>query len=130
MGLGYGIWQAKYIPHQTAAAATGNGTPMPVTNQADGAYVVWAVQVTGTFSGTVTFEGTVDGTNWVDIEMVSLGNSTTVSTTATAAGIWRGNVVGLTEVRVRVSTYASGAITAVGQLVPIGYIQGRTTNPA
>src|SRR5512136_1082752 len=47
---------------QSAAGATGNGTALDCA----GLEVV-ACQVTGTFVGTVTWEGTVDGTNFVSV---------------------------------------------------------------
>lgn len=66
-----------------------------------------AYQLTGTFSGTVTFEGSVDGTNYVAIAAEPIGGGSSV-TTATAAGIWRVRAGGLHSVRARVSTYTSG----------------------
>ena len=69
-----------------------------------------AVQLAGTFVGTVTFEGTVNGTNWVAIQVIPPGTSRTGVTTATAAGIWQANVVGLTGFRARCSAFTSGTI--------------------
>ncbi len=68
-----------------------------------------AFQLTGTFSGTVTFEGTIDGTNWVATQVFPVGSSTG-ATTATAAGIWRMNATGLKSCRARCSTYTSGTV--------------------
>ena len=42
-----------------------------------------AVQLTGTFGGTVTLQGTIDGTNWV-----ALDDTQGTSIAATAAGIY------------------------------------------
>ena len=109
----------KRVPMQAAAGATGNGTAIKTTDAGAGGYARLAVQITGTFTGTVTFECTIDGTNWVALEMTSIGASATVSTTATAAGIWVADVRGLVQVRARVSAYTSGAITATGCLVAI-----------
>ena len=68
------------------------------------------VQLTGTFSGTVQFEGTtsVAGT-FVAINAYP-SNSTTAATSATAVGVWQINVSGYAQVRVRCSTYSSGTI--------------------
>ena len=96
---------------QKAAAAQGNGTVMEVKGLAN-----MAMQVTGTFSGTITFEATVDNTNWVSIQVVNIADGT-VSTTATAAGIYQCGVAGLTKVRARVSAWASGTITVRGFVV-------------
>lgn len=68
-------------------------------------------QVSGTFVGTVAFEGTVDGTNWFAIQGVSVSDSTSLATTATAAGVFRFDARGLFAIRARVSAYTSGAIT-------------------
>src|SRR5215831_12279482 len=59
IGAPHNIVSAKDTTLQNAAVATGNGTIMSV-----GGLPFIAVQVTGTFVGTVTFEGTVNGT-WV-----------------------------------------------------------------
>jgi len=72
-------------------------------------------QITGTFSGTVTFEGTVDGTNWVATAVIPVGSTRTLTTTATAAGIWVQSTVGLTAVRARCSAYTSGTIVVTGK---------------
>lgn len=93
---------------QSAAGATGNGTAMDV-----GGLAMVAVQVTGTFVGTITFEGTVDGTNWVSALARSIADGATAAT-ATAAGVYQVPVSGLSQLRARVSAYTSGAITAVG----------------
>lgn len=68
------------------------------------------VQVAGTFSGTLQFELTIDGTNYVAV----LGNSVTTgaqSVTTTATGIFFFNVVGAFRVRVRSTAWTSGSAT-------------------
>lgn len=72
-------------------------------------------QINGTFSGTVVFEATVDGTNYVATAVVPVGASRTLTTTATAPGTWQMNTAGFTAVRVRCSSYASGSIVIVGK---------------
>ena len=66
-----------------------------------------AIQITGTFSGTITFEGTADGGTWAALRVCPIGTSVSATTT-TAAGIWFACCVGLLKVRARMSTYASG----------------------
>lgn len=100
---------------QSAAAATGNGETLTVGDKKDGGYAYVCFQVTGTFTATVTFEGTVDGTNWVALEVASLGVSATVGSTATEAGIFRALVKGLYQVRARVSAYTNGSVTVLAQ---------------
>lgn len=94
---------------QSAAGATGNGTAFDVAGLA-----LVTVQVTGTFVGTVTFEGTIDGSNWIAILARSVVDGAT-ATTATAPGIYQLPVAGLEQVRARVSAYTSGSITAIGR---------------
>jgi len=93
---------------QDAAAATGNGVELDVAGCPTA-----SLQVSGTFSATVTFEGTVDGANWIAIQMTNL-NAGTASTTATAAGLFAGNVAGLLKIRARISAYTSGNVTVDG----------------
>ena len=67
-------------------------------------------QVSGTFSATLQFEGTADGTNWVAVMAVNLADGSSATSTA-AAGQFSLNNSGLTAVRVRASAYASGTAT-------------------
>ena len=99
---------------QSAAAATGNGTSLVVEGQA-----VAGFQVTGTFVGTVTFETSIDETNWVALECKSQADGS-VATTATAPGIYVGDVAGRKLARARVSAWVSGTITVVGLAVEAG----------
>ena len=99
---------------QDAAAATANGTHFGVPGLGAVAF-----QVTGTFSATVTFEGTVgenEGGTWVAIRAVNQNDGVT-ATTATAAGLYLVNAAGLTFVRARVSAYVSGSVTVVARSV-------------
>lgn len=65
-------------------------------------------QITGTFSQTLTFEATIDGTNWVALMATNL-NTGTGATTTTAAGLFRVDATGLTRFRVRCSAHTSGS---------------------
>jgi hypothetical protein len=103
------------VTMQNAATATGNGTVLTTTG-----YGTAVVQVTGTFVGTITFEGSVDGTNYHAISATQMG-TTTIATTATTTGIYRTSVSGLTNIRARVSAYTSGSITAVGRCTNATY---------
>lgn len=96
---------------QNAAGATGNGT---VFDAKGNGYNVLVAQVTGTFVGTVTFECSLDGTNWLALQGVNL-TSGSAATTATAGSIFRFDIGGVRYVRARVSAYTSGAITVTGR---------------
>ncbi len=76
-----------------------------------------AFQVTDTYSGTITFEGTVDGGIWAALLVVPIG-TTAGATTTTSTGIFRGSCVGLLEVRARMSSYSSGAARVSIRAVP------------
>jgi hypothetical protein len=71
-----------------------------------------AFQVQGTFSGTLTFEATVHGSEWVPFSLTEPDNTTRVTTT-TSAGVFVGSVVGFTSVRARMSSYSSGGASVV-----------------
>lgn len=90
---------------QDAAAATGNGAALNVAGTSR-----LGLQVSGTFVGTVTFEATVDGTNWVALVLTPAGGGAAVST-ATAPGLFSGSVSGFSQFRGRISAFTSGAVT-------------------
>ena len=73
-------------------------------------YSAAVVQITGTWVGTITFEGTADGTNWVSINAIMAGSSTPSSTTTTN-GIARLSPAGMTQIRANMSAYTSGTAT-------------------
>jgi len=94
---------------QDAAGATGNGNVLDVVGQASA-----VIAITGTFSATVTFEGTLDGTNWFAVNATKVGDGG-VASTATTTGLYRIACASITSLRARVSTWASGALTATGR---------------
>lgn len=72
------------------------------------------LQLTGTWTGTVTFEATIDGLTWVAFNMVP-SNSATAASTASSNGAWSANCAGYNTVRARFSTATSGTVIAFGQ---------------
>lgn len=66
-----------------------------------------AFQVQGTFSGTITFEASIQGQDFTAFRVVPANSSTATSTTTTT-GLWAGSAVGYTVVRARMSSYSSG----------------------
>src|SRR5438552_18232453 len=69
---------------QRNAAATGTGTQVSTLG-----YSLAAVQIVGTgFTGTLSFEATVDGINYTAFMCTCMANTTTTSTTASASGTW------------------------------------------
>lgn len=90
---------------QDAATAVGNGTAVNVSLLANAAF-----QVSGVFVGTVVFEQTLDGTNWIGLSCV---NSATrqPATSTTGPGNFQADVRDALQVRARVSAFTSGAIS-------------------
>lgn len=105
---------SRWVIMQDAIGATGNGNIIDVAGLAS-----LGLQVSGTFVGTVTFEATVDDTNWVALQVAAV-NTGAISTTATAPGLFWAAVAALSKVRARVSAWTSGAITIVGQASVVG----------
>lgn len=100
---------------QNAAAATGNGVLLEVSG-----YSKMALMLTGTFVGTVTFEVSLDGTNFDELVMRDADATTEAYVAAPTApssfvtdllGGWR-------YFQARVSAYTSGAITVKVGLIP------------
>lgn len=69
---------------------------------------VVVVQVTGTFVATLQFEGSLDGSTWVAVTLIPIPTGAGV-TSATAPGMWTGDISGLEYFRVRCSAFTSGS---------------------
>lgn len=69
------------------------------------------VDISGTWSGTLIFEGSADaGTTWVTIKALNTDTLALIETT-TGNGIWLLPVGGFTTIRVRASAWTSGTAT-------------------
>jgi hypothetical protein len=75
-------------------------------NGADGA----GVQLTGTWTATVQFEGSVDGSNFFAVNGTPYQSTGTLVTSATANGQWQFDIAGCSLFRVRCSAFTSGTI--------------------
>jgi hypothetical protein len=64
------------------------------------------VAVSGTFTATVTFEGTLDGTNWFAVPAVK--SDGTQANNTTAPGVFQASVRGLKSFRAHCTAYTSG----------------------
>ena len=88
-----------------AAVATADGVAMDVIG------VRWlGIQVAGITSATITWEVSIDGTNWFGI-LAAPPSTGTGALTTTADGVFRVDVTAFARFRARISTWASGAIT-------------------
>jgi hypothetical protein len=67
------------------------------------------IQLSGTWAGTVSFQASVDGTNYLPMNLLPV-NSGTASTTTTTSNIFLANVSGLSVVRVKLTTTSSGTV--------------------
>lgn len=92
---------------QSGATATGDGNEAPVQG------ITLVVDLTISASATVTFEGAGLSKAYVAIPATNLTTGA-VATTATATGLYKLDVNDIMFVRVRVSTFGSGTISATG----------------
>lgn len=69
-----------------------------------------SVLITGTFSGTIQFEASVDGITFVSIPGAPAGGGASVTST-TGTGTWTFGIAAFTVFRARASAYASGTAT-------------------
>jgi hypothetical protein len=100
---------------QNAAVAQGNGTLMYPVSMTNGAFNTLTAQVKGITTVTITWEGTVDGTNYVGFLMAPVTTGT-LALTSTADNVYRGTVTGFTAIRARISAWTTGATTVTGIL--------------
>jgi hypothetical protein len=98
---------ASYLNHiQQSLTATGSVT-LPYRHFENGGA---GIQITGVAGGSVvTFEITLDGTNWVSILAINVTSGIS-ATTASANGIYTVDLVGTGSLRARCSTYGSGTL--------------------
>lgn len=92
---------STYVILHSDAITNGNGVAITPITVAD-TYHELTVQATGLVSGTLNWEGSINGSTWVALLATNV-SAGTAATTASAAGIYRLDVTGLAEVRARVS---------------------------
>jgi hypothetical protein len=105
----------QVVKMQVAAGATGNGTVATPVAMENGAFNTLTAQVTGITTATITWEGTVDGTNYVGFLMAPVTTGT-LALTSTADNVYRGTVTGFVSVRARISAFTTGTIYVTGIL--------------
>ncbi len=104
------------VLHATTITNTAGTAVAP--NALEDSFAALTVQAGGMVSGTLNFEGSINGSTFVALVGQNVSTGAT-ATTATAAGVYRLDVRGLSSVRVRVSgitTTTTDAITVVGRL--------------
>lgn len=94
-----------------APSATGNITALngTVTVSLAG-YTSCVIDLRGTYTATITFQGTVDGTNWIALVGTPYGSNNNVAavSTSTTSGAWLVQCAGCIQVRALCSAYTSG----------------------
>jgi hypothetical protein len=100
---------AIFTTMQSAAVATGNGVPLTVNDKG-----TVGASVTGTFVGTITWEGSTDGSTTWSSTYCSRIDTLVSDTTTTTTGQFICNTAGFTGFRARISAYTSGSITVTG----------------
>lgn len=102
------------------ASTSGNITAPAQTVTLDlDSFGTTGLQVTGTWTGTLVFEATVDGTNYVAIQVIDVASGALVTDT-TANGSFLAAVAGFQRIRVRASALASGTAVVTLRASPGG----------
>jgi len=81
------------------------------------------ISVRGTFVGTLTFKGTMDGKTWFNLDCTPVPTGSVVAST-TAVGQWQSNIAGMLSVQVKCSAYTSGNPEVVLRAIPSGGSSG------
>lgn len=105
---------------QNAAAATGNGSTINTTGLS-----AVMIYTSGTFSATISFEVSVDGTNFVSVVAGGVGTGSASGNTTASGTAFRVPVSGTQLFRARISSYTSGNVTVVG----LGIADGAAQTP-
>lgn len=92
------------VAQNLSTASTANAITVSGLN----AYAGVAVQITGTWTGTLIFEASVDGTNFFTTSVIAIGGTGALATTTTANGQWQGDIAGFSHFRVRCSVTGTG----------------------
>jgi len=84
-----------------------NATNSEVRIDCDGMNTV-GIQLSGVWTGTVTFEGSINGADFLPLAGVSIGAATNAGSSSTGNSVFIFNCAGLAYVRCRCSIYTSG----------------------
>lgn len=95
-------------PDLTASGSLASATSVTLPTLNDASSV--SAQITGTWVGTIIFEGSVDGTNFFAISGNPFTSTGVLISTTTVNGQWQFDVSALQLFRARCSTWTSGTI--------------------
>lgn len=68
------------------------------------------VQITGTWTGTIAFQGSIDGVTWVAVSMTPIPTAAAVTSTS-ANGTWTGTFSGLVFFQAISTAWTTGTAT-------------------
>lgn len=114
---------------ESIVPVTSSGTLTAVSQSVTidvGGYGSVGIQLSGTWTATVGFDATVDGTNWADLEVVP-SNSGTAVTTSTANGVFYVDCGGLDQIRAFSDAFTSGTVNVNLQA---NIASGKTATPS
>jgi hypothetical protein len=99
---------ATDITTSTAGALNAVSSTFQIENADD-----FGVQISGTFAGTLGFQVSLDGTNWLaaGVQPVGTTTPTTWVTSSATTGAWVRPAGGLKYARVQMTAYTSGTAT-------------------
>jgi hypothetical protein len=116
----------KYAPNVSVSGSLTALNSVVTATSLDG-FGSAGIVITGTWVGTITFQGSVDGSSFVDMFAQPIGNGL-IAQTITANGSLRINTTGLKAIRVKMTGYTSGTATVAIQLTPYaGFIRSLTS---
>ena len=110
-----GVTATANITALNASPTSGAGTAGSAASLSLAGATGFAVDVRGTFVATLTFQATINGTDWITLNVLPAGSAvnTALVSTATAPGGWVGNGNGFQQVRVTATAFTSGTATVV-----------------
>lgn len=103
---------------QNAAVAVGDGVIIKPVSASNGSRTTLTAQIQGVTTAAVTWEASLDGVNYRGFLMAPTTTGTG-ALTATADGIYRGDVTGFLFVRARISAWTAGTITITSVLTAV-----------
>lgn len=103
-------------PAKTGTITVNGSTSLGDASSAAPSY--WTVQLfSTTFTGTITIDATVDGTNYYTISFIDLASTTPATqlatlafTTGSKSGIYQIDATGLTDVRITAASVSAGSL--------------------
>lgn len=139
LGVALGLWSLTGtaqtpLPPGTVALTAQYSAPCTAATCATFALLstpVVTMNVSGTFSGTITWEGSSDGGNtYFTVSLVNLSTGTSATTT-TSTGQYSLPNSGLTHIQARMTTWASGGanVSAIRGFVGAKMIPFSSSNP-